>query len=127
MTWQTVGSITSAAREWTRLPLLLTTGEAFRVLQTWEGESAGDFWVTIRGFYPSGGASGYRRIYPSEEESLIVFPVPDELREVGFVTRYIEAKLNTYARVFGPANWELTLQVWSGDGNPVQILDPGIY
>lgn len=130
MTWQAIGSITSAAREWTRFNTLIVQAETFRVRQSWEGSSPGDFWITLRSNYPNGGITGWERVYPSEETSLLVLPIPSELSEVGFLSRYIEAKLNTRARIFTAAAWSLSLDVWSNGeagGNPIQLLDAGTY
>jgi hypothetical protein len=114
MTWATVGIVTSAARDWTQLPLLVQGSETFRVRQSWEGSSPGDFWITFRSNYPGFGINGYRRVYPSQDDRLLVLAIPEELQQLGLSDRHIEAKLNTYARVFGPANWNLILEVWDG-------------
>lgn len=129
MPWQSIGSVTPDYLTW-RLADDASLSDLIRVRQSWNGDWPGKGFALVTAIYADGGSYGIRKVYPSTEARMLVLEPPQELKDAGFVVRYLAVKLGNYTRLYGDANWRLTFEEWvpaSGSGGTQQTLDGGTY
>ncbi|MBD0268565.1 MAG: hypothetical protein ICV77_09755 [Cyanobacteria bacterium Co-bin8] len=110
MGWADLGTLRPSL-DWQDFPIPVIGGETFRVQQSY---SLG--LVTARlvfgCLYPSSGRQFGRRLYPSLEDQIFTFPVPEDLQSAGEFVRYLSVRHNLYGRVYEQDNWQVSLQVF---------------
>ncbi len=134
MTWLPFGTIIPGIENFTPWGPPVQGGELFRVTQTWADAYPGYGYCHIVQRWDPEGTFTWDRIYPSEQPSLLHLPIPPEFRAGGLITRTIEGRLNSRARIPANANWAISLEVWGGPlptvpstSNDPASTDPGSY
>ncbi|MEO0538385.1 MAG: hypothetical protein AAF215_31545 [Cyanobacteria bacterium P01_A01_bin.123] len=129
MPWLELGTLTPGY-DWTAFPTPVGESELFRLTQDYTPPLGRAYLIFAARFYP-GSLSLFNRAYPSEDDTIIYMPVPDVFDRPGYLFRDIMLKHNLFGRVFASAEWRVTLEAWvdSADdqGNPIQVVDGGIY
>lgn len=108
MAWVELGTI-SLGYEWRSFDQPAVNSETFRY--SMPGIDVVDGYCLIRPIYPNGGAGSARRAYPTDEQRVVTFFIPPDLREQNQLTRYFQAKLSTRARILAGQSWNLKLEV----------------
>jgi len=129
MPWQTLGTF-APTPEWQLFDVPVVGSGLFRAQQSYSSP-LGDAWLILSSWYPNGGRSGFTRLYPTSEDTLMEMRTPIDFELAGYSVRFIAVRTNRYADVFTAANWTLTLQHWveatDPNNNPIQLLDGGVY
>lgn len=130
MAWLDVGTLTPS-HQWQQFESPVIGGELFRVTQSWVGRypAAGPAWLSSA--FANAGISGFRRFFSNEDPLLLEMPIPQEFTDAGLLVRYVQLRLGVDSRPFADSNWQVTLELWTDDtdplGNPAQLISGGTY
>lgn len=130
MTWLTLGTL-SPGYQWQIFNTPVLEGDLFRITQQWQGSYPGIGPAWLASLYANAGESGYRKFFSNSDPQLIEMPIPEEFRSAGLFVRYIQLKLGIRTRLYEGANWQVTLELWTGTTSPageaVQLVSGGTY
>jgi hypothetical protein len=109
MAWSELGTLT-LTYSWQEFGVPAVGSETFRL--SMPGVDVVDGYALLRPYYPIGGAGFARRCYPTNEQKVMTFIIPPDLKANNEITRYFQACLSTRARVFAGQSWNLKLEVF---------------
>lgn len=123
MVWAPLGTLTPDLLDWQTLNAP-ASGELFRVSQSWNGEWPGTGYIRLRLLYADAVSfeDGYfesQRLYASRDEQLILKPFSSILAQAGYNVRYFQARLNLRARPYATANWQINIDQFLGEAEPI--------
>ncbi|MBE9182875.1 hypothetical protein IQ268_30530 [Oculatella sp. LEGE 06141] len=107
MPWQSLGTI-SPSEDWQSYPIDPVGSETFRIVQSLSIEPF-NICLLTQYFAPPGGRATFRRVYPSNEPTIITLPIPEDLRASGIVVRTLQIKRRL---PYFPAPWQIEIQVF---------------
>jgi len=94
--WQSLGIITPTLGAWQLLNTPSVGAEAFRVTFMNLGLAPnGRYWRSfgvVDTIYSTDEKGSSIRIYPSVEKSVIALPIPEALKDAGFIVRYVRVR-----------------------------------
>lgn len=113
MSWESLG-VLSPSLNWQSFPALASISQTFRVIQSFSSPSPGPALICqwFESQSPPSRAT-IRKIYATVENasSIILLPIPPDLKVAGIVSRAIQLKLGRFPH-FDLENWQIEIQVF---------------